>query len=513
MLMRRLSAAAMCLMLAAWIAAPAAQPLGATAGPTQELARNAGKLLAGREGPPDEPWSFAVAADTHIQYYDVTHSDRLAQLLGSWIGAKVDFGVIVGDLGGPGHHEPFGRQIVRTVGCPPILVAIGNHEMDRGGKKAWLDAMYPGVLSVEGKLNDRPIYYSMDYRGCHFVFLDGDFIVGKKWYSDEISLAQLKWLEQDLQAHRGKLTFLFTHHPIEYSQEGQGYCVLFNRGRVVVLLRRFPDVQWVFQGHLHYDELVRLWGLNSVHVFREPLAVRVRGQQAELCRITAAGLVPCAEKEWNELGRRMTGRWGREGDRDALWIAEQTIEPSDAHARMAVQADKAVGPTRGPTMLKFSRTANVGDRDSGQAMQLVLANSEFVPVVRGMEFAYDVRFEASAHDEVALHLEVSQPVSSGASAALADQTGLRMQAIKTGKWTFRAEPLRGRADGRWFARRCDLSSLAGGWIDRILLVTRVPMPAADGLGTVNLYLDNIRFIWPAGVTAADPSTTTAPASP
>ena len=100
------------------------------------------KILPPGDKAAGETWSFAVAADKHVQYYDRTHNEKFAQLLNSWVKAKVDFAVIVGDLGGPGHHEPFGRQIARTANCPPILVAMGNHEMDRQGKKSWLNAVY-----------------------------------------------------------------------------------------------------------------------------------------------------------------------------------------------------------------------------------------------------------------------------------------------------------------------------------------------------------------------------------
>ncbi|KKK86336.1 hypothetical protein LCGC14_2764270, partial [marine sediment metagenome] len=55
---------------------------------------------------------------------------------------------------------------------------------------------------------------------------------------------------------------------------------------------------------------------------------------------------------------------------------------------------------------------------------------------------------------------------------------------------------KGKANGRWYSRKCDLSALAGGWIDRITLVTRGPKPKADGPGVLNLYVDNIRFTLP-----------------
>ncbi|KKK87996.1 hypothetical protein LCGC14_2747640, partial [marine sediment metagenome] len=399
-------------------------------GPAVEISRHVEKILPPENKAAGETWSFAVTADTHVQYYDRTHNEKFAQLLNSWVKAKVDFAVIVGDLGGPGHHEPFGRQIARTANCPPILVAMGNHEMDRQGKKSWLNAVYPGVVKGEGKLNDRAFYYSVDYGGCHFVFLDGDRITGRKWFGDEISPDQLKWLAKDLQANRGKTTFIFSHHPVESSQQGKGVYLLRNRGRLVAILKRFPDVKWVFQGHLHYDERVRLWDINFVHVFRHRMAVRVKGKTVELCRITPKGLVPYRKDEWNYLGKRMAQRWSRRGDRDVLRIAEKAVEKDDAHARHGAGADAAIRPTRGATMLKLTRSASPGDSKAGRGIQIVLSNNEFIPVVKGMEFAYDVRFEGSTHDEVALHLHATFP-DGRRGAALLDQNSLPMQAVKT----------------------------------------------------------------------------------
>ena len=481
--------------------APAAEPGEAL---RAKLAQHVDKLLTATNTTNGRVWSFAVAADTHIQYYEVTHSAELEKLLKTWIAAKVDFGVIAGDFGGPGHHEPFGRQLAKTPGCPPILIALGNHEMDRQGKKSWINAIYPGLLDADGKLNDREFYYSVDYRGCHFVFLDGDYITGGKWYGDEFSDAQLAWLAKDLTVNRGKTTFLFTHHPIEASDKGGSQYIMWRRPRVVALLRRFPDVKWVFSGHLHYDERVKLWGANSVHIFRQPVAVRVKGAQAELCRITPKGLVPYRPDEWNDLGKTLASRWSRVGGREVLTIGERTLQPRDVHARLGARAEGAVRPTSGETMLKLDASVAPADKKAGRPLQVVVSNTEFVPIVKGMQLTYDVRFEGVAHDEMALHLHVTFPTSRRMPKLL-DTGSLPAQARRTGKWTWRAESLKGKAAGRWYKRTIDLTPLAGGWIDRITLVTRYPKPEADAPARLTLYLDNIRILAPLSPTSAPAS--------
>ena len=87
-----------------------------------------------------------------------------------------------------------------------------------------------------------PLYYSFDYRDCHFVVL----------YSDEalqslprFSARQLDWLARDLEGSRGRQSFVFVHKPAwEYPKS--------NWDEVHAILKRH-DVRAVFAGHFHHS--------------------------------------------------------------------------------------------------------------------------------------------------------------------------------------------------------------------------------------------------------------------
>ena len=62
---------------------------------------------------------------------------------------------------------------------------MGNHETDGIGKRAWIDALYPGAVQpaswtsraglVPG--NGDHVYYSFDVGpSTHFIVLDGDYV-------------------------------------------------------------------------------------------------------------------------------------------------------------------------------------------------------------------------------------------------------------------------------------------------------------------------------------------------
>ena len=330
----------------AWAQQPTAS--APARGPTLALGRHFEKILAGDAGDAQQEWCFGVIADPHIYMYNWSDG-HLANCLRRWAAAKAKFGVAVGDLGtgeslrpdGDGQTrqmDKFAQTIASVKDCPPVMVSVGNHELDGDGKRAWLDALYPGVVKgVTGDGNDRHFYYSFDYRGCHFVSLDANRIIPGKVRKVELGVLpeeEFAWLEQDLTANKGKLTFVFLHEPIEQVHYDTPYYLLKNRGRLIALLKRFPDVKWIFHGHLHYDDHVRAWGLNIVHVGMGDLTVRVRGQQAELCRIANKGLVANPKKTY-DLGAELAGRRVTENGAVVYRIAADTLEPPLSQRRTA----------------------------------------------------------------------------------------------------------------------------------------------------------------------------------
>ncbi len=489
-------------------ASSAQHPTTTTAptGPTTELTRHVRGLLGNPEGSVE--WCFGVVADPHIYMYE-WNDGGLAKCLRGWAAAKASFGVTVGDLGtgeslrpdGEGQTrqmDKFARTIASVGNCPPVVLAMGNHELDGDGKAAWMKALYPGVVPAAGNGNDRCFYYSFDYRGCHFVCLDANRIVPGKARKVELGVLpeeQLAWLERDLAASKGKLTFVFLHEPIEQVHYDTPYYLLKNRGRLIALLRQFPDVKWIFHGHLHYDDHVRAWGLNIVHAGMGNLVVRVRGQQAELCRITDKGLVANPKQAYDlgaELARRITVEDGLATYR----VAEDDLEPPGRTCSLSkhvslVQAEGGVEPTHGRTMLKITKTLPARDRQSFTHLTRYLSTWDVIPIVKGMKFSYDVRCEDSVYDNLALELRIALPTGVQ-RVALKDQNGIGMDNVHT----YHSPSLEGKAQGKWYHRETDLSELAGGWIDMITLCATRPNGAPYPAGQLNIYLDDIKFTWP-----------------
>lgn len=477
-------------------------------GPTPELTRHFEKALSGKAGPAGEEWTFGVIADPHIYMYNWADG-QLAGNLRGWVAAKADFGVAVGDLGTGKSLQPdgdgqtrqmdkFARTIQAVAGCPPVVVSMGNHEMDGDGKKAWLDALYPGVVGpIEGNGNDRSFFYSFDHRGCHFVCLDANRTSPdrkRKSYFGTIPEDELAWLEKDLDANKGKLTFVFLHEPIEQVHYDTPYYLLKNRARLIDILRRRPDVKWIFHGHLHYADHVRAWGLNVVHC--GSWIVRVKGQTARLARMAPGGKLAAPSKPAYDLGAELAGRAARQGDRRVYYIAEDKLESAGRTCKLnkhvaLVPAEKGVKPTRGETMMKINLKLGERGRNSFTHLTRYLSTWDVLPIVKGMTFSYDVRCVDSVYDNIALELRIAMP-SGRPRPPLKDAAGIPMQNLGP----YHSPSLKGKADDAWYHREVDLSALAGGHIDMITLCTTRPNGAPYPAGELNVYVDNIKFTWP-----------------
>jgi len=514
---------ALMFLLAAWPAI-AAEPAPAPIGPTRELTRYVEARLKEPAAAPDETWSFGVTADPHIYMYGWADA-RLAASLRGWTKAGAKFAVVVGDLGtgtslrpektppkpkkpaaDPNATPPtpkpppppikmirqmdrFANTIKSVPGCPPVIVSMGNHELDGDGKKAWLDALYPNVVPpIKGSGNDRFFYYSFDYRGCHFVSLDANHIPStgrRRAVLGVIPDHEFAWLEKDLQANKGKLTFVFLHEPIEQVHYDTPYYLLKNRGRLISLLRRFPDVKWIFHGHLHYANWVTAWGLNIVHCGN--WTVRVKGQKAEL--------VP--KKPPYDLGAVLAARVLKKNGAAVYQLAETAIERPGRGCSLKkhvtlVRTENGVKPTSGDTMMKIQLKLGARGKQSFTHLTRYLSTWDVLPIVKGMKLSYDVRCVNSVYDNLALDLRIVMP-KGRKLVPLKDQNGILMQNVHL----YHSPSLQGKADKDWYHREVDLSPLAGGWIDMVTLCTTRPNDAPYPAGELCIYLDNIRFTWPA----------------
>jgi 3',5'-cyclic AMP phosphodiesterase CpdA len=103
-----------------------------------------------------------------------------------------------GDLvfGGEPHKYRLFYETVSKLQVP-LFTTLGNHDIRENGR--------PTYTKLFG-----PPYYSFDYRGIHFVFLDSS----RGWAEKRaISEEQYQWLENDLKNAKSKRIFVISHIP------------------------------------------------------------------------------------------------------------------------------------------------------------------------------------------------------------------------------------------------------------------------------------------------------------
>jgi len=183
----------------------------------------------------------------------------------------LDFVVVTGDLVcDPGSGD---LEVVRDIldGLrKPYFVVPGNHDrLDRragppepqGGPKT-IDVIFQGHGPQPGRM-----YWSQDPApGLHLIGLDTTVPGG---WAGKVDAQQLRWLEQDLESHRGTQTIVLTHHnlvefhPWDNEGEWKSY-VLSNAKAVRSLLERFSSVCVVISGHHHLSGARTLNGIHYI---------------------------------------------------------------------------------------------------------------------------------------------------------------------------------------------------------------------------------------------------------
>lgn len=161
----------------------------------------------GRLVPPTETkqYSFCALADIHLTY-DTANAD-FQRALTYVENSDCEFTVIDGDLTSTGEESELQtyKSIVETYSpTKPVYAITGNHENFSTKSQSYLQN-YTGY----------PLYYSFTKGNDVFIMVGhyggygGD---GIGWRSDEfLSVAELQWLYETLEANRNKRCFVFAH--------------------------------------------------------------------------------------------------------------------------------------------------------------------------------------------------------------------------------------------------------------------------------------------------------------
>jgi len=195
---------------------------------------------------------------------------------------EIAFALDDGDLvdeGTVGHYRRFLSQVRENLSIP-VLVAIGNHDLDNNGS----NKNYKEIFG--------PTYYSFQVGKSYFIVLDAITQSG-------FDKAERKWLEKELQkGQASKVRFVFMHVPPFEARGGTYHKSLPDKDQkdLLDLFRRYK-VTHLFASHLHgYFSGVwagvpytitggaggYLQGKDPEHFFHHYVTVHVRNGKADV---------------------------------------------------------------------------------------------------------------------------------------------------------------------------------------------------------------------------------------
>jgi 3',5'-cyclic AMP phosphodiesterase CpdA len=155
----------------------------------------------------------------------------------------------------------------------PVYNTIGNHEIFGIYDKSGVPKDHPeyGKKMYENRLGKR--YYSFDFKGWHFMVLDGIEDTGESRYIGKIDSVQMEWIQNDLKgidsdtpiAVSVHIPFITVATQLERGVlEPNGTGTVVNNANEVLTLFDNHNLKLVLQGHLHYLEEIIVDGTHFI---------------------------------------------------------------------------------------------------------------------------------------------------------------------------------------------------------------------------------------------------------
>jgi predicted phosphodiesterase len=215
-------------------------------------------IALGRLKPPNikKLYSFCALADIHLTY-DTANEDFQRAL--TYAEEKCDFTCTAGDLTSTGSESEM--QIFKNIvdiyaPTKPVYAISGNHENYNNYSDKYLE-----------KYTGHPLYYSFTKGNDVFIMVGhyGSWHDGNWQSSEFVSVDELQWLYETLEANRNKRCFVFVHclplahgvgDPCGLYSENSGASKLWdvNDGDIgqafISLLRHYKNTI-LFHGHSH----------------------------------------------------------------------------------------------------------------------------------------------------------------------------------------------------------------------------------------------------------------------
>jgi len=241
-------------------------------------------------------FSFGIIADTHINQSESESSspypcNKLANGRARWVvdylnRQDVDFTVHLGDIVNPVPHlKTYGGAIecfkaIFSKLENPLYIVPRNHDI---GEKTvdWLPA-----LNINGRFISQFIeihgrhYFSNEYRGCRFVFLDAQLFNSGLVEEQH----QQRWIESELRASKDRRSFVFLHYPpfLTRPDEETNYDSLDESARTWLLeVCSRHKVNAIYAGHVHNLMFNRY---RNMDIYALPSTCFVRHDYTEMFR-------------------------------------------------------------------------------------------------------------------------------------------------------------------------------------------------------------------------------------
>lgn len=147
----------------------------------------------------------------------------------------------------------------------PVYNTIGNHEVFGLYTKSGVDPSHPeyGKQMFKNRLGHGKTYRSFDFKGWHFMLLDGIGFTEDRQYYGHVDSAQIEWIKNDLSGLDPNIPIIISIHIPFYSISAQiskdptsansKGIVITNANQVMDLFKNH-NLKIVISGHLHWIE-------------------------------------------------------------------------------------------------------------------------------------------------------------------------------------------------------------------------------------------------------------------
>ena len=155
--------------------------------------------------------------------------------------AQIDLLLISGDLtedGGPEDYAYLKQWLTKEMPKVPIIVTLGNHDIKKNFRIAWL-----GQTDGE-ELSYNEVY---DFEDFYLISFDSSMYGENNGF---ISNSQFSWLEEQLSKYGDKPVFLMTHHHLFASQSSTPE--LPESNELIQLINQY-SVTCLLNGHTHHS--------------------------------------------------------------------------------------------------------------------------------------------------------------------------------------------------------------------------------------------------------------------